>query len=99
MCAFTFNSDNGCSEVSDLMKNMKALENHFNDEEACPVMAMLEPSGNIIGSVPEATRGGDTQEIDVMMNFGGIKPEFLEKQTSATRIKLAKQGQTYFGEL
>ena len=99
MCAFTFNSDNGCSEVSDLMKNMKALENHFNDEDACPVMAMLEPSGNIIGSVPEETRGGDTQEIDVMMNFGGIKPEFLEKQTSATRIKLAKQGQTYFGEL
>ena len=79
MCAFTFNSDNGCSKVSDLMKNMKALENHFNVEEACPVMAMLEPSGNIIGSVPEETRGGDTQEIDVMMNFGGIKPEFLEK--------------------
>ena len=98
MCVFTSNRDNGCSEISDLMGNVKALENHFNDEEACPVMAMLEPFGNIIGSVPEETRGGETQEIDVMMNFGGIRPEFILKQKSATCINLAEDGIIFFGE-
>ena len=86
-------------EVGDLMRNMNALETHFNDKDSCPVMAMLKPSGNIIGSVPEETRGGETQEIDVMMNFGGIKAEFIEKQTSATCIKLASKGQQFFGKL
>jgi hypothetical protein len=80
------------------MGNAKALDDVFNDSSVFPAMSMLGPRLYGVGSMPEGTRGGDTQEIDVMMDLRGFKQTFLLKATSATVLSLSPVGQTFFGE-
>ena len=67
--------------------------------QKCPPIAMLLPKLNLVGSVPESTRAGVLQEIDVMMELQGLDSSFFEKVTSATKLHLSGKGKKYFGKM
>lgn len=62
----------------------------------CPAIAMLRPKLNIVGSLPEGTRAGGLQEIDVMMEVKGLKSSFFKKTTSATKLELEIKGNFFW---
>ena len=82
-----------------MMDNAKGLLDFFSDPDKCPAMAMLAPKMNLVGSIPEGTRAGDIQEIDVMMELGGFQPCYLEPSESASTLKLSTIGKLYIGKI
>ena len=82
-------------------KLCKDCENDVNQNVPClkcSPIAMLKPKLNLVGSVPEGTRAGGLQEIDVMMELKGLESSFFLKVTSATKLHLSTKGKTYFGK-
>ena len=65
----------------------------------CSAIAMLRPKLYIVGSLPEGTRAGVLQEIDVMMELKGLKSSFFKKTTSASKLELEEEGKDYFGKI
>ena len=93
-----FLRENGCEDVNLMMDNAKALTDFISDPSKSPAMAMLRPKTFLVGSVPEGTRAGDTQEIDVMMELEGFQSCYLEKTNSATKLMLTASGQMFFSK-
>ena len=83
-------------EIVQLDKNMV---NQIVPCQKCSPIAMLKPKLNLVGSVPESTRAGVLQEIDVMMNLRGLETSFFLKVTSATKLQLSDKGKAYFGKM
>ena len=69
----------------------------MNDSEKSPSMAMLKPQFCLSGSIPENSRSGSLQEMDIMMTLKGVKENYLALTSSATQIKLTAEGQKFFG--
>ena len=82
-----------------MMDNAKALTDFITDPSKSPALAMLCPKLSLVGSIPEGTRAGDIQELDVMMDLMGFQPCYLEKTNSATALKLTESGKTFFCKL
>ena len=94
-----FYRQNGCEDVNLMMDNAKALTDFIRDPLKSPGMAMLRPKLYLVGSIPEGTRAGIIQEIDVMMELKGFRPCFLQKTNSATMLKLTTSGKMFFSKL
>lgn len=91
--------DNGCIIVNDMMSNAKGLQDYFSDPQKCPAMAMLSPKMSLVGSIPEGTRAGEIQEIDVMLELSSFHPSFLAPTESASKLTLTTPGKMYFCKL
>ena len=92
-----------CKKCKKLLKEMDQQGKKGTKEnipcQKCPPIAMLMPKLNLVGSVPESTRAGVLQEIDVMMELQGLDSSFFEKVTSATKLHLSDKGKIYFGKM
>ena len=95
---YYFKRENGCEDVNLMMDNAKALTDFIRDPLKSLAMAMLRPKLSLVGSIPEGTRAGDIQEIDVMMELKGFQPCFIEKTNSATMLKLTTSGKMFFSK-
>ena len=79
----------------------KDCENDVNENvpcQKCSPIALLKPKLNLVGSVPEGTRAGGLQEIDVMMELQGLQRSFFLKVTSSTKLCLSAKGKAFFGK-
>lgn len=94
MCQYIFR-ENGCEIVNDMMDNAKGIQDVFSNPDKCPTMAMLDPKLNLVGSIPEGTRSGEVQEIDVMMELAGFKANYLAPTNTATSLLLTDDGKEF----
>ena len=82
-----------------MMDNAKGLQDHFSNPLKSPAMAMLRPKMCLVGSIPEGTRAGGIQEIDIMMEMAGFQHCYLSPTESASSLKLTTIGKMYFGKI
>ena len=79
-----------------MVETASEMQKAFNDATKYAAMAMLVLKLFVVGSMPERSRAGTVQEIDMMMELGGFKHEYLEQTDSATRLRLSKNGIEFF---
>ena len=85
--------------TQEMVQQEKNNVNQNTPCQKCSPIAMLKPKMNLVGSVPESTRAGVLQEIDVMMELQGLESSYFLKVTSATKLHLSDRGKSYFGKI
>ena len=90
--------ENGCEIVNTMMGNAKALYDQISDGLKSPALAILEPEMFLVGSIPEGTRVGHVQELDVMLELKAFKKCFLQPTESATKLILTDKGKEFFSK-